>query len=81
MVTDPDHAFDCTIVRQSAGATIEEKVGLSIGSAEIEHPDLLLLAAREQIGRARGEGNTSDDMIVWEGLETLASVRVPQFAV
>ena len=79
MVADPDDALDCAVMRQSAGA-VDKEVRLGVRSVEIEHPDLLLLPASEQIRRAWGEGDASDDVIVREGLETLAGVRVPEFA-
>ena len=79
MVAHPNDALDGALMRERTGA-LEEEVRLGVGAAEIEHAHLLLLAASEKVRRARGHGNAPDDVIVREGLETFAGVRVPDFA-
>lgn len=79
MVADPDHALDCALVR-SGSTAIREHVRLRIGAAEIEHAHFLFLAAREEVGRARGDSDGADDVIVGEGVEGLAGVGVPDLA-
>ena len=79
MVADPDHALDRALVR-SGSTAIREHVRLRVGAAEIEHAHFLFLAAGEEVGRARGDGDGADDVIVGEGVEGLAGVGVPDLA-
>lgn len=79
VLPNPDNTLDGAIMRQRTG-TVEEQVWLGIGTVDIEHPHLLFLPASEKMRRAGRESDASDYVIVREGLETFAGVRVPDLA-
>ena len=78
VLAHPHDALYGAVVRER-GTALGEVLGLCIRSTQIEHPHLLFLPASEQMRTAGGDGDAPDDVIVREGLETFAGVRVLDF--
>jgi hypothetical protein len=79
VLANPDNALDCAIVGRG-GAIGEQKVWLGIGPAEVEDAGLFLLAAGEEVLAGRRDGDGANDMVVGEGVQHGAVVRVPDLA-
>jgi hypothetical protein len=80
VLADPDDALDGAVVRRGR-AVGEEHVRLRARAREVEDAHLLLLPAREDVRRAGRDRDGADDVVVREGVQDLARVRVPDFAV
>ena len=77
MIAHPDHTFQGTLMGQ--GTIVTQKIRLCIRSVEVKYADFLLLPAREQVGRLWGQRDTADDVIMGEGMETVARICIPDF--
>lgn len=80
VVAHPDYALDSTVM--SVWVTVaRQNVRFGIGSTQVEYPCLLFLTTRQKMRGRRRDGNTADDMVVREGVQRLACIRVPDLPV
>lgn len=80
MVAHPDHALNRPVMRGWA-TVAHQNIRFCIRSTQVEYPCLLFLTTRQKMRGGRRDGNTADDMVVREGVQRVACIRVPDLPV